>query len=275
MRNTIPAGINLQQEKLTRREFTQEKAQAYTESGEDKENALKYDKDRLYETRQRRLLQVLQTRFDGSQTKLADAIGRTSAYVSFLLTDRKLPHHKNLGENLARLIEEKLTLPKGWLDGDDNLEVDQARKVEAFPDGATLEGFTLVKRRTVSLSAGNGSIAYIEEKAPPLAFRQEWLAKENLKADKLVIAYAKGDSMTPRIHDGDTLMIDTSQTVLRDGQIYALRIEDELRVKRIYKRTASIIIKSDNEKYPEEVIPLDQAKELHVIGRVVWVSGTL
>lgn len=271
----IPVDIKKQQCFLTRGKFTIKKRQRYTPKDYREDSTLKYDRERLYEVRQKRLLQLLQTKFDGSQTQMAEAIGRTSAYVSFLFTDRKLPHHKNLGENLARLIEDKLGLPKGWLDGDDNLSTDKVRTVEAYQDEQPLSDFSYVKRKAVKLSAGSGSISFSEENAPPLAFRKEWLDKERLKPDKLVIAYAKGDSMEPRIHDGDTLMIDTSQTTLRDGQVYAIRVDDELRVKRIFKRTTSVLIKSDNQKFPEEEITLEQAKSLHVIGRVVWVSGTL
>lgn len=274
----IPVDIKVQREKLTFGKFTYGLSADYNprriqRCGQQVTKGI-YMQNDLFDKRQKRLLQLLQTRFDGSQTKLAEAVGRTSAYISFLLADKDLPHHKNLGEKLARHIETAVGLAAGWLDGDQEAQI--GRRVQPFKDNRQPPtGFVLIKRKAVNLSAGNGEILFDEETAPPLAFRQEWLDKENLQADKLVIAYAKGDSMTPRIHDGDTLMIDTDQNALRDGGIFALRVGDELRVKRVYRRTMSVILHSDNEKYPEEELSLEQAEHLHVIGRVVWVSGNI
>lgn len=230
-------------------------------------------RDELARARQRRLRELLQTRFDGNQAELARAIDKKDAYVSFMLTDFSLIHHKKIGEQMAWHIESKLGLPKGWLDGD---EKPKARGVISIGEtDPTPNGYTLVKRKIINLSAGGGSVIFEEEDAPPLAFRTEWLYKERLDPDKLVVAYATGDSMEPRIHDGDMLLIDTARRVPVDGKIYAIRIGEELRVKRIYRRTVSVLLHSDNPAYPDEELSLQQAEGLHVIGRVAQVSGTL
>jgi phage repressor protein C with HTH and peptisase S24 domain len=81
--------------------------------------------------------------------------------------------------------------------------------------------------------------------------------------------------MEPRIHDGDTLLIDLQQTAIRSENIFAIRVDDELRVKRIIKQTASVLVVSDNPTYPTETLTFEQAEQLQIIGRVVWVSGSL
>jgi phage repressor protein C with HTH and peptisase S24 domain len=246
--------------------------------------------DKPFELRRRRLLQLVQTNYGGNQARLAEAISRSYAYVSFLLTDPELPHHKNLGEKLARHIEESARLPKGWLDENPDRPKDSERllsivagsqvkevdRIGTYNDkDAPPEGYALVKRQTIKIAAGSGTVAYEEERAPPLVFRQAWLDKERLSPDRLAIAYASGDSMQPRIHDGDTMLIDTTHQYLSEGKIYAIRIGDELRVKKIFKRTDSVILHSDNPAYPDEELSAEKAAQLHIIGRVVWISSTL
>lgn len=139
--------------------------------------------------------------------------------------------------------------------------------------------YVVVPRMTLRLSAGNGGP--VAEPDPQLdqgqAFRTAYIRRRRLKPRALMSAYAQGDSMEPRICDGDALLIDTSQTDIQDGKIYAVVWNDneELRVKRLYKLPGgSILIKSDNrDRYPEIAVPADQVGTVTVLGRVVLVSG--
>jgi phage repressor protein C with HTH and peptisase S24 domain len=230
----------------------------------------------IFATRRKRLLQLIQTRFEGNQTKFADAIGRGNAYVSFLLAEPGLQHSKNLGEKLASHIEATLGLPEKWLDGGDDLVL-KDRPVAALT--AANEGmYELIPRRLIKLSAGNGNPIFEEdESAPPLAFRKEWLMREGLRAEDLVLAQAKGNSMEPRIFDGDDILINKGAKgrEIKDGKIYALRYGDELRVKRIFKKVNSILLVSDNPTYPDEEVAASDLDKLHIIGRIHWISGSV
>jgi phage repressor protein C with HTH and peptisase S24 domain len=233
-------------------------------------------KNDVHQIRYRRLRQLLQLKFDNKQVRMAAAIGKSSTYTNFLLNDPELPHHKNLGEHLAREIEHKLGLETGWLDREDGLEdiLPIRRGVVAGVRAET--EFVEVRRRRVMLAAGSGEMVFEEEHSPPLGFRRDWLQKNNLDPDKLVVAYAKGDSMEPRIHDGDTLLIDTNQTNIQSGCVYAIRVGDELKVKSLHRLTVGVLIESTNKTYPSETLRLEEAEaSLHIIGRVVWVSGVL
>lgn len=227
----------------------------------------------IFKIRYHRLRMLVQTRFR-SQTEFARKVGKSATYINFLLNDPELEHHKNLGEDLARQFEKELGLPTGWLDRENDDDVPLTGNV--IPIGEREHrGYVMIPRKLVNLAAGDGEIVFHEENAPPLAFREEWLSKRKLKPESLVVAYASGDSMTPRIHDGDTLLIDTSEIKLRDNAIYAIRLGDELKVKRIFKRFGSIVISSDNPRYLPQELSDDKAEELHIIGRVVWVSGSI
>lgn len=100
----------------------------------------------------------------------------------------------------------------------------------------------------VEVSAGNGAAAYgVAEPANHLAYRKDWLKLRGLFAKDLNCVTARGDSMEPTISSKDTLLVDTSKTNPRDGQIYVIRSGDVLWVKRVQRQIdGSLLLISDN-----------------------------
>lgn len=137
--------------------------------------------------------------------------------------------------------------------------------------------YAFIPRLEVRLSAGAGKdqIAFEFSKEQPQAFRADWIRKKKLKPAKLAVMTVSGDSMEDRMHDGDAVVVDTSQTEIVDGKVYALWYDGGERIKRLYRRPgAGIIIHSDNAaKYPQMTLQLGEAEHVRIIGRVVHVSG--
>lgn len=133
--------------------------------------------------------------------------------------------------------------------------------------------FALIPGYNVEVAAGSGTLPSNEEPTRKLAFRHKWLRFRGLNPDSLVLVFAKGDSMEPTISDNNTLMIDTSQRDLSDGQIYVIRTDGHLIVKRIQKLwNKGILLLSDNKEYKEQQVEPNEADDLEVIGRVVWIG---
>jgi len=65
--------------------------------------------------RREALKRLIDERFEGKQADFARAINRSPSLVWQCLSG-----HRNIGEKLAREIESKLRLKKGWLDTDSN-----------------------------------------------------------------------------------------------------------------------------------------------------------
>lgn len=65
----------------------------------------------INEIRRARLRAAIDDKFDGVSGRMADAIGRPRPNVSGLLSGTRA-----IGEKLARDIELRLALPRGWLD---------------------------------------------------------------------------------------------------------------------------------------------------------------
>lgn len=138
--------------------------------------------------------------------------------------------------------------------------------------------FSMVPRYDVRASAGPGAEAGIELVEDHLAFRGSWLRSKGLSPKNLTAIHASGDSMEPRIRNGDVLLIDTSAREITDGMVYALNYDGGIRVKRLYRRIdGTLVIHSDNPTYTprEELVTPDmmEAIEPRIIGRVVWSGG--
>jgi phage repressor protein C with HTH and peptisase S24 domain len=137
--------------------------------------------------------------------------------------------------------------------------------------------FVFVPRLRINLSAGHGSdqveIEFVQ--AQPQAFRADWIRKERLHPNRLASMYATGDSMQPSIFDGDSLVVDTSQTEVIDGRVYALWYEGGERVKRLYRIPGGgLRIHSDNAaEYPAILLDKDHVGHIRIVGRVVHRSG--
>lgn len=76
-----------------------------------------------------------------------------------------------------------------------------------------------------------------------------------------------GDSMSPALQDGDIMFIDRADNDVHDGEIYVVRAEDELYVKRLVRVPGKIIAQSDNKAYPDFELSGDN---FEVLGRVIY-----
>ena len=129
----------------------------------------------------------------------------------------------------------------------------------------------------VSVSTGHGfSNGASENVIRRLAFRKNWLKYRGLCKDSLSVVVAKGDSMEPTIHSGNSLLIDSSNKSLTDGCIYVIRVGEELYAKRLQKHfNGGVKLISDNKDYEDQHVTLQEIDQLHIVGKVVWVGKDL
>lgn len=205
-----------------------------------------------------------------SNTDLAAKLGVGRAYVSNLFNPERF-----FGEKAARSIEEKLYLPNMFLDmigsSSEGRPIESWSEPEDLPEGA----FALVPRVAVELSAGAGTVASETVNLPPLAFRSDWLQKKQVSTrSNLRITQVRGDSMSEYLQDGDSVLIDLGQTDIMDGEIYAIRYGDDLRIKRLSRKfNGGLIISSDNKRYSDESVDPGDLDGVQVIGRLLWRGG--
>ena len=89
--------------------------------------------------------------------------------------------------------------------------------------------------------------------------------------DRLFVARGEGDSMFPTLMNDDTVVIDTTQTILnlRD-RIWACSIYGAGAIKRLRPvADGKVEVISDNPAIKDEVV---DAKDVHIVGRVIWLG---
>lgn len=137
------------------------------------------------------------------------------------------------------------------------------------------QSFNDIPILNVELAAGYGASIDLEKIQDRMPISTEWLFENNLSASSLAIVKISGDSMLTRLQDGDMLLVDVSDKKPVSGKVYAIATDDELRVKRLYRRTdGSWIISSDNKHdpaYQDEIISHNNFERLRIIGRAVKV----
>jgi phage repressor protein C with HTH and peptisase S24 domain len=224
----------------------------------------------------------------GSQAELAKKIGIERASVNAWFSGET---HSIDGANLTKAAD-ILGVSAHWLaTGEGGMVAAEPRANYGLApilaweyEGDLPPGdYIQIPRFAVSLSAGQGDEQrnlgfqfHIEfNRGETLAFRTDWIRKMRLNPSKLVSMRVYGDSMEERLHDGDAVVIDTSQTEVLDGKVYALWYDGGERVKRLHRMPGGgLLIRSDNEaKYPPLSLTADQAQTVRIIGRVVHISG--
>lgn len=189
---------------------------------------------------------------------LSRLLGRNAAYVQQYIkrgSPRRLPEHER--GVLARYFG-----------------VDE-RVLGASPDPRRA-ALRLVPKHAVGASAGGGAINDAETLAGKVGFDETWLRGMGLDPTRLSLIRVNGDSMQPTLNDGDDIMVDTAAAdrAPKKGGVYVVRLDGSLMVKRLLPgKGGKLSILSDNPDYA----PLEdvEAKEVSVIGRVVWVGRKL
>lgn len=123
----------------------------------------------------------------------------------------------------------------------------------------------------VQAAAGSGVIPVSEELLQPLAFRRDWLVKRHLSPNDLVIVDVKGESMEPKLLNGDLVLVDKSQTDIASGKTFVLRMDGHILVKNLQLLPHGLVqVASFNTGYPAYQVDLsDESLDMAVIGRVV------
>lgn len=124
-------------------------------------------------------------------------------------------------------------------------------------------------------AAGDGVETFSERAAGHLAFSRGWLERWiGRREENLALMEAVGESMSPTINDGDTMMIDLSIKEARSDSIYIIATLSGLIVKRIQiGHTGGYHIISDNPQFKTETIKASDRHEMRVVAEVVWHGG--
>lgn len=206
------------------------------------------------------------------------------SYISQLINGKS-----SFGENAARRLEQDYGMPEGYLDTNINSEVREEPKSFSsepykIPDGASIrvydsedeldkECYVFIDVYDVKLSAGTGTAVFIVNQEDPISFRRAWFKQKGLSPQDCKGLYVRGRSMEPALNDRDTVLIDTSDTEIVDGDIYALGYKGNFFIKTLYRTRAGVLLKSENPQYESIEVPDTELNLLKILGKKVWRAG--
>ena len=112
-----------------------------------------------------------------------------------------------------------------------------------------------------AVRAGYGSLAFEED------YGTEYACVKN--PDSYFYLVVKGDSMEPRIQDGDLALVHRQPT-LENGDLGVMVFgEGEGTLKKYIQRGNAVILQPFNPAYPEKVIRGEELNQLFIAGKVV------
>lgn len=202
------------------------------------------------------------------------------ARASGLAHAQNVNHWKTRGVpgKYVERVAEILGVNDLWLMGlDDDRQC--AAPVHAWetPDELSEDEYALVRYLDAEASAGNGSILY-EEPATrtPQSFKLGWIRANGWRPDQLYCRDVRGDSMSPTLADGHTVLVNRADTRVQDGRVYLVRTESALSVKRLFNRVdGGLTLHPDNPAYRDVEVPAADMQHVTVLGRVVWHAGVI
>lgn len=134
--------------------------------------------------------------------------------------------------------------------------------------------FHPVAKVQARLCAGAGSFEASSQIEDYYSFKKNWLQSKG-QPNQMVLMDVFGNSMSPEIKDGDTVLVDQSQKGILAGAIYAVGIEDTIMVKRIEKHPQKLVLLSDNKEYAPIYLSDEQLDRVRIIGKVLWICREL
>ncbi|MBT8527569.1 LexA family transcriptional regulator [Polynucleobacter paneuropaeus] len=160
---------------------------------------------------------------------------KEKSYISQLINGKA-----SFGEKAARRLEATYGMPIKFLDlgALSSKEID----IESNPD------YPAVQKVRIKVSAGitGYGIDSYEDDGSMIVFKADWYRDNKFNPEKLIALTVSGDSMIPTLYDGDTVVINTADTDLKDGEVFVFNLDGEIVIKRAVRDSGQWWLDSDN-----------------------------
>lgn len=207
-----------------------------------------------------------------TQGQLARAMGVTRATVSALCSGR----NASMTTSNAFKAAAALGVATEWLafgEGDPH-----ESNVVVVQQPAPQSDFIDIPEHRIVFSAGAGHSPTYEEiqDSKPAAYRKDFFSSLGINPKDCRRFAVHGESMEPLLWSGDKILVNTADTAIRSGRVYAFVFDGELRVKRLIRQIdGTVIVHSENPAYPDETVPgAIWESAVRIIGRVIDRSGS-
>ncbi|WP_447776348.1 XRE family transcriptional regulator [Variovorax boronicumulans] len=135
---------------------------------------------------------------------------------------------------------------------------------------ASDDDFVVIRQHEeVAASGGHGALNSEHIDIGGLSFSRKWLVKRGLNPTLCEVINVTGDSMAPKLHEGDKVLVDTTDKTPKSGRAYVFLQGDELLVKYCQLLPDGILrVSSENQNYQTYDIDLSKTDGVSIVGRV-------
>lgn len=209
--------------------------------------------DNLTEIRKNNLLKIIKEQFNGKVNTFAKRVKRPGVVFYEVFNDKR-----GIGERLMRHVEAELGITPYELD-----QVDGAFK--------NLQ-FNLVNIYPTKLSIKKTSEIFSEETVGQSPIRATKMQEKGWEKELLCCFTIADNSMHPILSENSIVLINTATQEIINGRIYAIRIGNEVLIKRLHAlpNENKVLVRSDNQLFPD--LTIDQSKksvDFKIIGMAV------
>lgn len=200
--------------------------------------------------------------------------GNTKANISHWENEKHSPNLKQLlaiSRVTGRSLPPDILAPLAGASANDAAPAGVVNALRVVAAEGDDDGFIQIPMVKLRLSAGITGFQTEPERRDggTLGIRRAWLERHQYHPSHLIAIYVKGESMEPSLFAGDIVVINTLDTKLADGGVYAFNYEGEAVVKRLARDAGQWWLTSDNVDQRKYHRKLCQGGECSVIGRVV------
>lgn len=131
--------------------------------------------------------------------------------------------------------------------------------------------FYQIPKVQLQLSAGLTGFQTVPElyDGAKISVARNWVERNGFRASSLIAISIKGESMEPNLYHGDIVIVNTADTTMVDGAVFAVNYEGEAVIKRLTRDAGQWWLSSDNPDQRRFYRKSCRGGECIVVGRVV------
>ncbi len=102
-----------------------------------------------------------------------------------------------------------------------------------------------------------------------LTVSRSWIERHGYYAERLIAIKVRGESMEPSLYEDDLVVVNTADTKLMDGAVFAVNYEGQAVVKRLSRDAGEWWLTSDNPDQRKHHRKICRGADCLIVGRVV------
>lgn len=210
----------------------------------------------IIEVRRQNLLGYIRDTYAGNRAEFCRATGKNPNLINLVLTNNP-EYRRNIGEKLARDIEERTGLASGWLDSPRGIGARKVAKIPILVDSTDVPD-------KAPLEADYYVVLPVDD--PTLALRSTGLKN-------LVIVTAQESGMTPTFTVGSNVWVDLGIKKPQGDGVYVLRVSGATQFRRIQQMpNGDLRVSQDDPAYAPQILKSKASSALKVVGKAIAVT---